>query len=102
MLPLLCIQILLTLLAPVAAGAPDVPSNISANGLPNCSKSSDAFEAEAAADCAGAAPNKSTIGAPAEDAGGDDRNGFVSAAPAPPLLVGEETFDLKMERKKIY
>lgn len=110
MLPLLCIHKLLAFnAAPVApaAGAtlpPLLPlaSNMSANGLPNCSKSSDAFvasdcdaDAAAAAGCADAAPNRSTIGWPACEAGGDDRNGFVSAAlaPAAPLLVGDDTLD---------
>lgn len=53
-----------------------------------------------------AAPNKSTIGAPADDAGGDDKNGFVNAAlAAAPPLVGDETLDYKKEknvRHKIY
>lgn len=101
---------------PVAAATPPpVPtpptgaSNISANGFPNCSKSSEAFVPPAVlpapaapvepAAVAGAAPNRSTIGAPALLAGGDDKNGFVSAAPAPPA-VGEETFDCcKMDEK---
>lgn len=99
MLPLLCIHKLLALsAAPVAPGAP-LASNISANGLPNCSRSSEALvawpggAAAAAAGCADAAPNRSTIGWPAWAAGGDDRNGFVSAAPAAPLLVGDDTLD---------
>lgn len=108
MLPLLCIHKLLAFnAAPVAPPAaamllPLLPlaSNISANGLPNCSKSSEAFvacacgpDAAAAAGWADAAPNRSTIGWPACAAGGDDRNGFVSAAPAAPLLVGDDSFD---------
>ena len=101
-LPLLCIQILLAFkfeaapVAPAAVFAPEEASNMSANGLPNCNKSSEAFVVAAAAvGCAEAAPNKSTIGAPAELAGGDDKKGFVSAALAPPapLLVGEDTLD---------
>lgn len=77
MLPLLCIHKLLAFsaapVAPVEAAATLLPlaSNISANGLPSCSKSSDAFVASAcdapdaaavAAGCADAAPNRSTIG----------------------------------------
>lgn len=110
MLPLLCIHKLLAFnAAPVAPPAavtfpPLLPlvSNISANGLPNCSKSSDAFvasacgtDAAAAAGWVDAAPNRSTIGWPACAAGGDDRNGFVSAAlaPAAPLLVGDDNLD---------
>lgn len=114
MLPLLFIQILLAFCAPpvVAATPPPAPtpaigaSNISANGFPNCNKSSDAFvppaaplplvAAAAPAAVAGVAPNRSTIGAPAPLAGGDDKNGFVNAAPAPappPPAVGEETLD---------
>lgn len=103
MLPLLCIHKLLALsAAPVAPGAP-LASNMSANGLPNCSRSSEALvgwawawgAAAAAAGWADAAPNRSTIGWPAWAAGGDDRNGFVSAAlaPAAPLLVGDDTLD---------
>lgn len=117
MLPLLCTQILLALCAPPVAAATPPPaptpptgaSNISANGLPSCSKSSDALVVvppaappplvappTVPAAVAGAAPNRSTIGAPAPLAGGDDKNGFVNAAPAPappPPAVGEETFD---------
>lgn len=87
---------------PPAFPPPTGASNMSAKGFPNCSKSSEALvppEAPPApaapvvpAAVAGAAPNRSTIGAPALLAGGDDKNGFVSAAPAPPE-VGEETFD---------
>lgn len=100
MLPLLCIHKLLALsaapVAPTAAAPPPLASNMSAKGLPNCSRSSEALvAAAAAAGCADAAPNRSTIGWPACAAGGDDRNGFVSAAlaPAAPLLVGDDTLD---------
>lgn len=62
------------------AGAP----NISANGFPNCNKSSKAFDGCAGcADAPSAAPNKSTM--LPDEAGGDDKNGFVA--------VGEPIFD---------
>lgn len=71
------------------AGAP----NMSANGFPSCNKSSNAFDC-CCAGCAlpSAAPNKSTIFP--DDAGGDDKNGFVA--------VGEPIFDWFdfMDRKK--
>lgn len=61
------------------AGAP----NISANGFPNCNRSSDAFEF-----CGGAgAENRSTI---LPEFVGDDKNGLFTAAFAP---CGEPTFD---------
>lgn len=84
---------------------------MSANGLPSCSRSSEAFVAPTAADVPDdlalllapatpaegteAAPNKSTIGAPAAVAAvGDDKKGFVRAALAPsPPLVGDDNFD---------
>lgn len=62
------------------AGAP----NISANGFPNCNKSSNAFDCCAGCTAApSAGPNKSTIFP--EDAGGDAKNGFVA--------VGDPIFD---------
>lgn len=72
------------------AGVP----NISANGLPNCSRSSDAFVAEVS-DCSAGLlsvgePNKSTIGALGCEEVGDDRNGLVNILL---LLVGDATFD---------
>lgn len=67
--------------------------NISANGFPNCSKSSDAF---AFGGCAEAAvgPNKSTIFAALV---GDDKNGLFAAADAPP--VGDVNFVCYQEKK---
>lgn len=109
MLPLLFIQILFEFWAPVATPPAPVArgaSNISANGLPNCNKSSEALVVPAAAvepvpGCAEAAPNKSTIGWPAAEAGGDDKNGFVNAAlAAAPPLVGEETLCCFLFKKK--
>lgn len=69
-------------------GAP----NISANGFPNCSKSSDAF---AFGGCAEAAvgPNKSTIFVALV---GDDKNGLFAAADAPP--VGDVNFVCLIEK----
>lgn len=78
---------------PVAAGCGigPAPPNISANGLPSCNKSSDAFEfpiCDASIPvCPVGEPNRSTMGAEACDAGGDDRNGFVSAP-----FVGDAIF----------
>lgn len=68
-------------------GAP----NISANGFPNCSKSSDAF---AFGGCAEAAvgPNKSTIFVALV---GDDKNGLFAAADAP---VGDVNFVCLIEK----
>lgn len=63
-------------------GAP----NISANGFPNCSKSSDAFAFGGWAEAA-VGPNKSTIFAALV---GDDKNGLFAAADAPP--VGDVSF----------
>lgn len=94
--------------SPEAAGiAEEGASNMSANGFPNCNKSSEAFVAPTRADVpeelmvpfpvdgTEAAPNKSTIGAPAAGAAvGDDKKGFVRAALAPsPPLVGDDNFD---------
>lgn len=63
-------------------GAP----NISANGFPNCSKSSDAFAFGGWAEAA-VGPNRSTIFAALV---GDDKNGLFAAADAPP--VGDVNF----------
>lgn len=56
--------------------------NISANGLPKPSRSSEALLCGTAA-CVSAAPNKSTILVFAWAAGGDDKNGFVAAVGDP-------------------
>ncbi len=72
--------------AGAGAGAP----NISANGFPNCKRSSEAFDGACAAAAVLSAPNRSTILAFAADAGGEDKNGFVAAFAAE--LVGDETF----------
>lgn len=62
-----------------AAGA-GLP-NISANGFPNCNRSSDAFEFGGRAEAA-VGPNKSTI---FPEVVGDDKNGLFAAADAPPV-----------------
>lgn len=67
------------------AGAPAGAPNISANGLPNCSRSSMAFDGAAPPEAPSAGPNRSTI-LPELD-GGDDKKGFVAAP------VGDDTFD---------
>lgn len=69
--------------AAAGAGLP----NISANGFPNCNKSSDAFEFGGWAEAA-VGPNKSTI---FPEVVGDDKNGLFAAADAPP--VGDVDFD---------
>lgn len=79
--------------APAAGGA----AKISANGLPSCRRSSEAFDGAvgmaslclAAPSPLGDPPNKSTIGADAWVAGGDDRKGFVDEFVPP----GDETLD---------
>lgn len=80
-------------------GAGAGAANISANGFPNCNKSSEAFDevcALAAVESGG--PNKSTIFP--ELAGGDDKNGFVAALAA--LFVGDDTFVcLRIERGRL-
>lgn len=64
--------------------------NISANGFPNCNKSSDAFVfADGCAPAAGA-PNKSTI---FPELVGDDKNGLLAAADC-----GDTTFDCCFKR----
>lgn len=68
------------------AGAGAAP-NISANGFPNCSRSSDAFAFGGWAEAA-VGPNKSTI---FPELVGDDKNGLFTAADAPP--VGDVNFD---------
>lgn len=61
--------------------------NISANGLPNCSKSSEAFDCVFCAPAVESVPpNRSTIFV---DCVGDDKNGFVAAAVAPLPPVGD-------------
>lgn len=67
------------------AGAPAGAPNISANGFPNCSRSSIAFDGAAPPVAPSAGPNRSTI-LPELD-GGDDKKGFVAAP------VGDDTFD---------
>lgn len=69
------------------AGGAGLP-NISANGFPNCNKSSDAFAFGGWLEAA-VGPNKSTI---FPEVVGDDKNGLFTAAFAPP--VGEANFDL--------
>lgn len=59
--------------------------NMSANGFPNCNKSSDAFELAGTLEAA-VGPNKSTI---FPEVVGDDKNGLFAAA-----LVGDANFDL--------
>lgn len=59
---------------------------MSANGFPNCNKSSDAFDDGGTADAAVGA-NKSTI---FPELVGDDKNGLFAAADAPP--VGDVNF----------
>lgn len=70
----------------VGAGA---ELNMSANGLPKPSRSSEALLCGTAA-CVSAAPNKSTILVFACAAGGDDKNGFVAA-------VGDPIFCYKLK-----
>lgn len=74
------------------AGGAGLP-NISANGFPNCNRSSDAFELGGTAEAA-VGPNKLTI---FPELVGDDKNGLFTAADAPP--VGDVIFDccLKMD-----
>lgn len=72
------------LLAAAGGGAAAAGAlNISANGLPNCNKSSEALVAADAG--AGTPPNMSTM--LALELVGDDKNGLLSAAD-----VGDATF----------
>lgn len=77
----------------VGAGAAAPLPNISANGFPNCNKSSEAFALELGAalvSCTGAS-KRSTMGAELA-AGAAAKKGFVDGL-IPPLAPGDETFD---------
>lgn len=68
------------------------PPNISANGLPNCNRSSKAFVCCGWAAAWSAAPKKSTI--LPDPPGGDARKGFVAFDP------GDPTFDWRERKSK--
>lgn len=62
---------------------------MSANGLPNCSRSSRALVCCCGAAAGSAAPNKSTM--LPDDDGGDARKGFVA-------FVGDPIFDCEISK----